>query len=70
MKDYSLIAEHLKSFSESFRNLKSVGIIRNKKDFTCQLGEWLVSEIYDGVYAESSIQKDWDIRIGVKHSFR
>lgn len=33
----------------------------NKKDFTSQIGEWLVQEIYSGKRAESGIQKYWDI---------
>ena len=64
MKDYSLIHQHLKSYIEISANLKSVGILRNKKDFTSQVGEWLVSELYDGTFAESSTQKDWDIKVG------
>lgn len=64
MKDYSLIQQHLKSYVEISANLRSVGILRNKKDFTSQVGEWLVAELYDGTFAESSTQKDWDIKVG------
>lgn len=41
-----------------------MGVIRNKKDFTSQLGEWLVAELYGGISAESSSQKDWDVKVG------
>lgn len=64
MKDYSLTHKHLKSYIRNLEKLKSDGIIRNKKDFTSQVGEWFVAELYDGTFAERSIQKDWDIRIG------
>ena len=62
MKDYSLINIHLKSYIENWGNLKQVGIIRSKKDFTSQIGEWLVAEMFDGVIAEKHNQIDWDIR--------
>ena len=64
MKDYSLTHTHIKSYIENLERLKEVGVLQNKKDFTSQIGEWLVAELYDGVRSESSTQKDWDIKVG------
>lgn len=48
-------------YFKSFNRLKELGVVTNKKDFTSQIGEWLVQEIYSGKRAESGIQKYWDI---------
>ncbi len=57
--------EKLKVAFENYFNalntLKNLGVTQNKKDFTSQLGEWLVETLYDGKRAESGIQKHWDI---------
>jgi hypothetical protein len=47
--------------------LRDEQILINKKDFTCQLGEWLVEILYDGKRAESGIQKGWDVLAHGKH---
>ena len=61
MKDYKETNILLKNYFDALRALKNAEITSNKKDFTCQIGEWLVSEIYEGTRAFSGIQKDWDI---------
>lgn len=38
----------------------------NKKDFTSQIGEWLVETIYNGKRATSGIQKGWDVEVNGK----
>jgi len=48
-------------YFKAFRRLKELGVVINKKDFTSQIGEWLVQEVYGGKRAESGIQKYWDI---------
>lgn len=48
-------------YFESMKELQILGIIKNKKDFTGQIGEWLVASIFEGEIAENGIQKDWDI---------
>ncbi len=57
--------EKLKVAFENYFNalntLKNLGVTQNKKDFTSQIGEWLVETLYDGKRAESGIQKYWDI---------
>jgi hypothetical protein len=60
-------------FSDYFRalkRLKDLGVLVNKKDFTSQIGEWLVETIFEGKRAENGIQKYWDIEssIGKTHS--
>ncbi|OYU82544.1 MAG: hypothetical protein CFE24_15065 [Flavobacterium sp. BFFFF2] len=61
MKDYTNIKATLKKHHESLDELKNHKVIQNKKDFTSQIGEWFVSELYGGTRAQSGIQKDWDI---------
>lgn len=58
---FSRIHNALKMYFESMKELQHLGVLTNKKDFTGQIGEWLVASIYDGERAESGIQKDWDI---------
>jgi hypothetical protein len=41
----------LKNYFEALSTLKRLGIVPNKKDFTSQIGEWLVNEIYNGALA-------------------
>jgi len=59
----SLLRIHnaLKMYFEAIKELHILGVLKNKKDFTGQIGEWLVASIFDGDIAESGIQKDWDI---------
>ncbi|UPT68440.1 MAG: hypothetical protein M0D57_07345 [Sphingobacteriales bacterium JAD_PAG50586_3] len=61
MSEYLEIASALKNHFDSIQELKRLNIATNKKDFTSQIGEWLIAEIYGGTRAKSSIQKDWDI---------
>lgn len=60
-------AKALDDFYKSLKKLREEGILTNKKDFTGQIGEWLVAELYQGKRAESSIQKGWDIDVNGKH---
>lgn len=49
------------------KKLRDEKILINKKDFTCQIGEWLVEILYNGKRATSGIQKGWDVDISGKH---
>ena len=49
------------------KTLRDEGILINKKDFTCQIGEWLVAMLYDGKRATSGIQKGWDVDVMGTH---
>lgn len=55
----------LHNYFQSLNRLKELGVVTNKKDFTSQIGEWLVEEIYCGKRAESGIQKYWDIESNI-----
>ncbi|RYX98708.1 hypothetical protein EON78_04910 [bacterium] len=66
MIDYLTAGKLLKNYFGALKDLKDAGITSNKKDFTSQIGEWFVSELYGGVKATNSIQKDWDIMLGEK----
>lgn len=41
--------------------LRSQGVLRNKKDITSQLGEYVVLELFGGELAESGNQEGWDL---------
>jgi hypothetical protein len=41
--------------------LKEFGLLRNQKDITGQLGEWLASEILSAKISSNGIEKDWDL---------
>lgn len=56
----------LKAYFEAVKQLRIEQILTNQKDFTCQIGEWLVEEIYNGKRATSGIQKGWDVEIDGK----
>lgn len=67
MTDYNQIGQVLKKHLASLRELENLGVTKNKKDFTSQIGEWFVSELYGGQRAKSGIQKDWDIQLNNKY---
>jgi hypothetical protein len=56
-------SDALKAYFEAVKCLRTKQILVNQKDFTCQIGEWLVEEIYSGKRAISGIQKGWDVEI-------
>jgi hypothetical protein len=60
MDKYVEIKNQLKIFFKTLKELKNLGVTPNSKDFTSQLGEWLVMEIFNGERAQSGIQKNWD----------
>ena len=60
-----LTKEHM--FYNLMADLKDLDVLINKKDFTCQIGEWLVASLYDGERSTNGIQKDWDIKVGEKN---
>lgn len=57
----------LVNFFNALDVLRDEGIMINQKDFTCQVGEWLVEVIYEGKRAGNGIQKGWDVNVGGKH---
>lgn len=62
----SLIEIALKRLLSSMNELRELDVLTNKKDFTCQIGEWLVEMIFDGYRSTNAIEKGWDVKIGEK----
>lgn len=60
-------AKALRNFLNAMKTLREEGVLVNKKDFTCQIGEWLVETVYGGKRAASGIQKGWDIKVKGKN---
>lgn len=52
-----------KNYFSALEELNKLGVTQNKKDFTPQLGEWLVETLYNGKRAENGIQKYWDVKV-------
>jgi hypothetical protein len=67
MDNFEEIKKQLNIFFGSLFELRNLGVAPNSKDFTSQLGEWLVSEIFNGKRAQSGIQKDWDVKVDGKN---
>lgn len=40
------VNEALQNYLSAASRLRQLGITPNKRDFTCQIGEWLVSNLY------------------------
>ena len=59
-------ADGIRTFLNAMKVLRDENILINKKDFTGQIGEWLVEQIYDGKRSTNGIQKGWDVEIGDK----
>uniref|UniRef100_UPI00404B95B7 hypothetical protein n=1 Tax=Flavobacterium sp. TaxID=239 RepID=UPI00404B95B7 len=57
------ILEYLKALNR----LKDLNVIKNQKDFTSQLGEWLIAELFKGELALNGKQKDWDVKVGEQY---
>lgn len=49
------------NYFKALNELTTLGITQNKKDFTSQLGEWLVETLFDGKRSENGIEKYQDI---------
>jgi hypothetical protein len=60
-KTKSLLTIHF----QSLQRLRAEGVLVNSKDFTCQIGEWLVAELYGGKRAKTN-QRDWDVEVNGK----
>lgn len=57
------IQKALKAYFDAFDRLRDLSVTPNSRAFTCQIGEWLVAQMYDGERATSGIQKGWDVRL-------
>jgi len=61
----NIIQKALKNYFEALKELRNLGILINSKDFTSQLGEWIVESYFKGKRAENGIQKHWDIETNI-----
>jgi hypothetical protein len=66
MENLTEIKNAILDYLSALRKMRQLNITPNSKDFTSQLGEWLVEQIYEGKRAESGIQKCWDVIVGNK----
>ena len=60
-RSFELMSGLFTSFIETYNALKEVGILRNQKDITGQLGEWVASVIFDANIATNGINQFWDL---------
>jgi hypothetical protein len=60
------IENAIKEYINAIQNLNRLGVLKNKKDFTGQLGEWLVETLFDGKRSDNGIQKGWDVEVNGK----
>ncbi len=54
----------IEKFLMWLQKLNELKIFNSRRDFTSQLGEWLIAEMYNAELAESGKQKDWDMKVG------
>lgn len=59
--NFELLSNLFSSFIESYSGLKEHGILRNQKDITGQLGEWIASILFDADIATNGINQYWDL---------
>jgi hypothetical protein len=57
----TMVSKEFGAFIKSYKKLKDYGLLRNQKDITGQLGEWLASEILGAKISLNGINKDWDL---------
>jgi hypothetical protein len=56
----------LENYFKSLKKLEELGICQNRRDFTSQLGEWLICELYNGKLAQNGKNPDWDMTVGTQ----
>jgi hypothetical protein len=61
LEKQTIVSEEFGSFIKAYKKLKEFGLLRNQKDITGQLGEWLASEILSAKISSNGIEKDWDL---------
>ena len=65
------ISKAILDYVKALNELKRLKVIKNQKDFTSQLGEWIASIIYGGNLAISGKQEDWDLEVnGTKYQIK
>jgi hypothetical protein len=61
MKNTEKLKIAFENYFNALNELKALGVTKNKKEFTSQLGEWFVETLFDGKRSENGIQKYWDL---------
>jgi len=61
------MSDNIRKYVEVLAALRKDGILTDKKDFTCQIGEWLVEQLYNGKRATTTNQKAWDVKVGKQY---
>jgi uncharacterized protein YabE (DUF348 family) len=54
----------IENFLLCLQKLNELEIFNSRRDFTSQIGEWLIAKMYGAELAESGKQKDWDMKVG------
>jgi len=57
----TIVSKEFGAFIKSYKKLKEYGLLRNQKDITGQLGEWLASEILGAKISSKGNNEDWDL---------
>jgi hypothetical protein len=65
-KNFSEEEKYLKMYLESMQKLIELNVLNTRRDFTSQIGEWLICNLFGGMQSNNGIQKDWDILINEK----
>lgn len=61
MESSDVLAEVFSGFILSYNLLKKHRILRNQKDITGQLGEWVASVLFNATISENGINQFWDL---------
>ena len=69
---FSLVSEIFSRFINSYNELKEYRVLRNQKDITGQLGEWVASVLYNAGIAANGINQFWDLEDaqGIKYQVK
>jgi hypothetical protein len=65
-KNFSEEGKYLKMYLQSMQKLIELNVLNTRRDFTSQIGEWLICNLFGGTQSNNGIQKDWDILINEK----
>jgi hypothetical protein len=69
-RGFEELSELFSSFIESYTKLKENGILRNQKDITGQLGEWVSSVLFDANLATSGNNQFWDLEDALGNTYQ
>jgi hypothetical protein len=55
------IKSAFRNYFNAITTLKELEVVKNQRDFTSNIGEWLVETLYDGKRSKIGNQKYWDV---------